>query len=397
MELNELLRTLCAMPDQGPTVVSLALDIAKGRSSPPETGKTLSNQMLHRLGSEGHSPANGAILRGMVGRIALFLDRELKAETKGLFLVAGPGFWHPFELAVPIQDFLHVGRKPYLAPLLEAFGRMPSAYMLQFDREQGVLEEVKMGTRKEIARFVCAAVERDAQHQMSGHSTRSHAGSGRSATRTGGGGRDRFQYCLEDAVEAMLHQAADRVATLQRESPSESIYAFGDRMHFPFFRNRLPMALRSQAVLVAPYPHRQEELLGSNVREQQESRVRNRVHGEILEFQTRRAEQCHIATGPEVILPLLDIGKVTRVYLDPRDPLPGTKCGSCAARFGAGREKCEACGNALVETSMTQEVLSHILLHPPVSVTYVASGESWLEESDGMAALLSEKGMHSRR
>jgi hypothetical protein len=397
MELHEMLRALCAMPDQGATVVSLALDVAKGRLSQPETRTSLTNQMLHRLGSEDHTPAIGAILRGIAGRISLYLDKELRAETEGLFLVAGPGFWQPFELAVPIRDFLHVGRKVYLAPLLEAFSRMPSAYVLQFDRQQGILEEVRMGARKEIGRFLCADLERDAQHQMSGHSTRSHAGSGRSATRTGGGGRDRFQYCVEDAVEAMLHKAADRVAALQQEAPSDSIYAFGDRMHFPSFRNRLPAALQSQVVLVAPFPHRHEELLGANIREQQESRVRSRIHGEILEFQTRRAEQCHVATGPEVILPLLDIGKVTRVFLDPRDPLLGSKCGSCAARSRVGREKCEACGNALVETSMTQEVLSHVLLHPPVSVTFVASGESWLEESDGMAALLSEKGIHSRR
>lgn len=48
-------------------------------------------------------------------------------------------------------------------------------------------------------------------------------------------------------------------------------------------------------------------------------------------------------------------------------------------------------------TSMTQEIVSHSLLHPPVALTFVPSGDSWLKKLGGMAALLSEKGMHSRR
>jgi hypothetical protein len=254
-----------------------------------------------------------------------------------------------------------------------------------------------MGARREIERIPSAVVERDAQHQMSGHSARSQAGSGRSATRMGGGGRDRFDHCVEDAVEAMLHKAADRVLALQQKAPSESIYAFGDRKHFPFFRDRLPATLRSQAIHAGPLPHRHEELLVKSITERQDSRVRDRIEQEILEFRARQAEQCHVASGPEAILPLLDTGKVSRVFLEPGEPLMGTKCSACAARAGLGREKCEACGNSLVATSMTQEVVSHALLHPPLPLTFVSPGAAWLKESGGMTALLSEKGIHSRR
>jgi len=392
MEFQADLQNLCLAQDPDGAVVSLALDLSKARAASAERRVTLIERMLHWMSGEEHSPEIRAILRGISSRLSLYFDRELSAQTQGLFLVAGPGLWRPFEFGVPIPDFLHVGRKAYLAPLMEAFSRTPRAYVLRFDRLEGILEEVWRGIRREIGRFPSALIERDAQHQMSGHSTRSHAGAGRSATRTGGGGRDRFQHCVEDSVGAMLHKAADHVAGLQREAPSESILAFGDRMHFPLFRNRLPASLRSQVVHVGPVPHRHELLLEASIREKQELRVRNRVQGEILEFQARRAERCHTALEAEVILPLLATGRVARVFLDPRNPLPGKKCETCVSWSGVGPEKCKDCGSALTATSLTQEVIAYVLRRPSVPVTFVSSGAAWLEECDGLAALLSDKG-----
>ena len=188
MELQEILKSLCSIQDPSAAVVTLALDVSKAR-----------NRVLDRLGSEELPAAAREILRGVSGRISRYLETQLRPETEGLFLVAGPGLWQPFALGVPVQDFIHVGRTPYLAPLLEALTRMPRAYVLRFDQQEGILDEVLMGARKEIERLSSAVVERNAQHQMSSHTTL-QAGSARSATRMGGGGRDRFQHCVEDAV-----------------------------------------------------------------------------------------------------------------------------------------------------------------------------------------------------
>ena len=124
--------------------------------------------------------------------------------------------------------------------------------------------------------------------------------------------------------------------------------------------------------------------------------MRERIAKEIHEFQSRRAEQCHVASGPEAILPLLATGKVARVFLDPGESLPGMKCNGCGSRAPVGRETCGSCGQALTMTSMTQEVVAHALLHPPVPLTFVPPGEGWLKDSGGMTALLSEKGMQAR-
>jgi hypothetical protein len=391
MELQQTLRKLCSIQEPRATVATLALNLAKARLPDSMTGPSHQSRVLDWLGSIDHSKPVREVLREVSGKLALYLETELRPETEALFLVAGPGIWQPFALGVPIKDFLYVGRTPYLAPLLEALTRLSRAYVLRFDRREAILEEVSMGAKREVERFRSHDVERDAEHQMSGHTTH-HSGSGRTATRMGGGGRDRFQHRVEDSVAAMLHKAADKVLGFQKEAPSEAIYAFGDRKHFPYFRDRLPPSLRSQAIHVGPVPHRQEEAIGRSVREQQDLRVRHRIGEEIREFQARRAERCHVASGPEDILALLATGKVSRVLLDPTDPLQGTKCVLCGRRAGMEKEQCDDCGNALALTSMTQEVVSYAQRHPPVPLTFVPPGEPWLEESGGMAALLSEKG-----
>jgi hypothetical protein len=396
VELQENLKNLCLIEDPQARVVTLALDVSQAKPPHPEARSHQKNRLLNWMGSNEHPKVTREILWGVSGRISLFIEKEVKPETEGLFLVAGPGIWQPFELGVRITDFTYVGQTPYLAPLLEALTRMPRAYVFSYDQEEGVLEEVSMGVRREIERIPSAVVERDGQHQMTRHSIRSQAGSGRSSTRTGGGGRDRFLNRVEHAVESMLHKAADKVLTLQKGAPSKSIYAFGDRKHFPYFRDRLPVGLRSQAIHVGPVPHRHDALLAESIREQQDLRVRNRVEQDISDFQARRAEQCHVASGPEVILPLLHTGNVARVFLDPQEPLPGTKCAACGQYAGEGKDPCEACGHALAGTSMTQEVIRYALLHPSVSLTFVPHGESWLEDLGGMAALLTAEDIHSR-
>src|SRR6185295_10910572 len=110
VELQEILKKLCLMHDPAAPVVTVALDVAKAK--PPHSDPTgfHRHRLLDLLGSGEQPPEARKILREISGRISLFLDSELRPETEGLFLVAGPGIWQPFELGVPIQDFIHVGR-----------------------------------------------------------------------------------------------------------------------------------------------------------------------------------------------------------------------------------------------------------------------------------------------
>src|SRR6185503_6946143 len=150
MELQGTLRNLCSMQEPRASVVTLALDVAKGKQG---TGTSHRDRVLHWLGSNDHAKPIREVLRDVSGRVSLYLETELRPETEGLFLVAGPGLWQPFALGVAIKEFLHVGRTPYIAPLLEALTRMSRAYVFRFDQKEGILEEVSMGARREIERL----------------------------------------------------------------------------------------------------------------------------------------------------------------------------------------------------------------------------------------------------
>ena len=187
-------------------------------------------------------------------------------------------------------------------------------------------------------------------------------------------------------------KVADRVLSLQKEAPSEAIYAFGDREHFPYFRDRLPAHLRSQAIHIGPVPHRHEDLHKAKVRGELDLMAAGRVDVAIAEFQERRGEGYQVALGPAEVLPLLDTGKVTRAFVDAYEPLMGGRCPECGALYEGVRERCDPCGKALVVASMTQELVSHSVLHPSLALTFVPPSQGWLKELGGMAALLSKKG-----
>jgi hypothetical protein len=396
MMLAEILRKLCSMEESAGTMATLTLEIGQGRPS-PEARQFLKNTVRKRLDSGGDSVGAREVWTSIAERIAEHVETELHPETQGLFVTAGRKAWRSIELPVSMRNFVHIGRRPYVAPLQEAATRAPRAYILKYDQDEGVLEDLELGTWKEVERIRSAAVERDAEHKTSARASLGRTGSRRAGGGMGGGGRDRFERHFEDAAEAMLRQAAARVVSLQKAAPSEAIYAFGDREHFPFFRDHLPAGLRAQALHVGPMPRRHEELLKKAVKREIDHLSAERVNRAIAEFHARRAEGYRVALGPAEVLPLLDTGKVSRVFMDAYDPLMGGKCPECGALYEGVRERCDPCGKALVVGSMTQEVVAHAVLHPPLPITFVPSSQRWLKELGGMAALLSKKGVRSRR
>jgi hypothetical protein len=391
MELQATLRKLCSAEEPDGTIVTMTLEVARAHPT-PAAKVFLRDAVLKRLDSKGDSAGTREALTSVSKRIARYVESELHPETQGIFLAAGRETWQTVELGVPIRNFVHIGRRPYVAPLLDAVTRMPRVYVLKYDQDEGVLGDLALGAWSEVERIPSAAVVKDVEHKAS-----SRAALGRNGGGMGGGGRDRFERHFEDAAEAMLRQAAAKVVSLQKDAPSEAIYAFGDRKHFPYFRDRLPAGLRSQALHVGPLPHRHEDVLRKAVRGELDRLSKERVDRAIVEFRERRAEGCRVALGPAALLPLLDTGKVARVFVDAYEPLMGGKCPECGALYEGLRERCDPCGKALEVASMTQEVVARSVQHPPLAVTFVPASQGWLKELGGMAALLSKKAVRAKR
>src|SRR5579859_2060955 len=260
MELQAILRTLCSARESDGPIVTLTLEVAQARF-PPSAKAFLRNAVQGRYDSTEDSTASRETLKSISERVGQYAESELHSEAQGLFLVVGDHTWQPVQLPVPMRNFIHVGRLPYVAPLLEAAMQTPRAYVLKYDHLEGVVEDFEGDTWREVDRIPSAAVKRDAEHKSSRRAALGRTGTRRTGGGMGGGGRDRFERHFEDATEAMLVQCAARVVSLQKRAPSEAIYAFGDREHFPFFRDHLAPGLRSQAIHVGPLPHRHEDLL----------------------------------------------------------------------------------------------------------------------------------------
>ncbi len=396
MNLQSTLRALCSARPADEPVVTWSLEVARARLSP--AAKAFLRDALERRVHPGGVPSGTReALRSFSEKIARYVETELHSETQGLYLVIGDQLWQPVQLPVPVTNFVHVGRRPYVAPLLEAATRTPRAYVLKYDQHEGVLQDFELGTWTELDRIPSPAVKRDAEHTTPGRAGLGRTSSQRAGGGTGGGGRDRFERHFEDAIETMLHRAAAKVVSLQKRTPSEAIYAFGDREHFPFFRDQLPAGLRTQALHVGPVPHRHEDLLRKAVQRELGLLTQERVDRAVAEFRDRRAEGCRVALGAGQVLPLLDTGRVDRLFIDAYDPLMGGICPECGALYEGFRERCDPCGKELATASMTQQVVAHAVLHPPLPLTFVGASQAWLKDLGGMAALLSKKGVRTKR
>src|SRR5579872_3541601 len=213
MKLPTILRKLCSTEESGGTIATLTVGIAQGRPS-PEAKLFLRNTVLKRLESEGDSVETRKTWTSIAERISEYLETELHPDAQGLFLIAGRKAWQPVDLPVSMSNFVQLGRRPYVAPLLEAVTRAPRAYILKYDQDEGVLEDLELGTWKEVERIRSASVERDVEHKTSARASLGRTGSRRAGGGMGGGGRDRFERHFEDAAEAMLRQAASRVVSL---------------------------------------------------------------------------------------------------------------------------------------------------------------------------------------
>jgi len=367
MDLKRMIRKLSSVVDPEGTVVTLTLDLSKSGILPTATRIFLKDRVDKDLGSEARPAETQKALRKIARRIRDYVERGIDPGTNGLYLVAGPSLWEPLELQVPLRNFVHVGRSPYLAPLLEVAARVPRAWVVHLEPSSAQVEEVHLAGRRTVATIQGNAPGgRRSASKKTGYPGR------------GGAERDMRQRRDGEIVHSLLREAADEVARLEGEA--EVIYLSGRKEHFKAFREALPSRLRERAVFGGTPASIQRDL---------ERRAAERTNKEVLDFHERRQRGLMTALGPRDVLEHLSQGTVARVYVDPDDPIPGVVCGGCGARTPGLSERCHLCSEDVVPTSITQEVVAHALAHPPLALTFVPLKTGWLRDLDGMAATLS--------
>lgn len=368
--MKPLFKKLSSVVEPDGTVVTLCLDLSKSAILPPATRVFLKNPVRSNLLSEARPLPVQEKLKKLARRIQQHVERGVRPGTNGLFLVAGTTAWEPVELQVPLRNFIHVGRAPYLAPLLEAAARAPRAYIVSLDQKGAQIEEIHLAGIRAVAAFESGeSGGRRAASKKTGYPGR------------GGAERDMRQRHPEEVLHVLLREAAAGVARLDRDA--EAVYFAGRKEHFKAFIEALPVDLRDRAVHAAGLPAVHRDL---------ERRAADRARKEILLFHERREQGLLTALGPRDVLEHLYEGRVARVYLDAEDAIPGVVCTSCGSRTPGLVERCHFCSEPVVPTSITQEVVAYALANPPMALTFVPPRTGWLRDLDGMAAVLSTKG-----
>jgi hypothetical protein len=369
MNALKLVKTLSAHLNPAGTTVTLALDLSRSGRLPEPTRLFLKHQVYWNLVSEARPEETRDVLRRISRRIREFVEKQVRPETDGLFLVAGPGVWETVELRLPLRNLLAVGRAPYLAPLIEAGRRAPRAFVVELGARKGRVEEVFLGESVKTWVLNAPAPEADAQHATAPR---------------GGAERDLHQRRGLEAARKMAREAAALVAARHHEAPAEAVFLVKPSATFV---DHLPGDLRERA---AP-------LGGKGVVQALEERYAERAGLELEAFQDARSLGLQAALGPREVLEALASGTAGRVFVNPDDPSPGVTCVDCGSRFPELRARCPYCEGAVVAASMTQEVVAHALAHPPLGLTFVRTTEPWLAELGGMAALLRTKGARRSR
>lgn len=359
MDLKMLLQKLSSVVEPEGAVVTLTLDLAKSGILPPATRVFLKEEVQEELLSR--------VPPDRVRRIQDFVAHGLKPGTNGLFLAAGRTVWEAVELGVPLRNFVTVGRAPYLAPLLEAVARSPRAYVVRMEPESAVVEEVHLGATRPVAAVEGGEIlGRRSASKKTGYPGR------------GGAERDLRQRRNGEVSHGLLRQAAAEIAHQDRDA--EAVYFLGRKEFFKAFRGELPVQLQERCVQAAEIPRDLDRRAGE------------RLEREILEFHEQRQRGLMAALGPRDVLEHLSLGKVGRIYVDAYDPIPGVLCPACRVRIPGPADHCGGCSGKVVPVSITQEVIAHVLAHPPLSVTFVPPHTGWLRDLGGMAATLSVRG-----
>jgi len=384
MKVHSVLERLRSLtrPEHG--IVTLTLDLSGPNLGSEETRVYLKDLTLESLAPAEERLRTRGVLRDVTTRIQRFVASEIPGGTQGLYLVAGADLWEALPLKVRLRNFVHLGTAPYLPPLVAALESFPRSFAVRCEERRASLAQVDAGIWTDLESWEAPGLDPDPERIVTGRNPTARNGALRLRSGIGGGKRERFERSLDSETHRMLGHVARRLAALHAEAPAARLYVFGDAERFGELRSRLAPGLAERTDFLG-WPPAADGLLRQRVEATIARRFFDRLQAEILELQDRRDQEYRTR------------GRLARVFLDAQDPVPGSQCRSCGMLRGEKPGVCATCGGETTSTSLTQAVVAHALAHPPVPITFVPHPSEWLAELGGMAALLSQKGICSRR
>ncbi len=180
---------------------------------------------------------SGQARRKDVGAVERYFDHEYDWQGKGvvLFSCLERDFWRVYPLAVPVENHVYVGQRPYIKPLtniLDAYGRYG---VVLVDQEGARLFLFQLGELQETSGTIGEEVKR-MKH-----------GSGSAAGRRGGA-TGRTGRREEEIAQRNLKEAAELTAKFCAGGQCDRIILGGTEQTVAQFQEMLPKDLQGQVV-----------------------------------------------------------------------------------------------------------------------------------------------------
>lgn len=353
---------------QGADVLSLYLNVDPTQQSTGEYRLSL----RHLL-----KTANGQALVGDIERIERFFDHEYDGSGRGvaLFSAQRDDFWQAYPLSLPVPNHVHVGHKPYLAPLMALWDTYGSYAAALIDRLGVKLMHFQMG-------------ELTALDGVLGEDVRTvKSGRGSSIAGQRGGTAGHAARRVAEVVRRNLKESAAAAAAFFAAHHSAQVLVGGADDVAKEFVGMLPApwAERVIGTFAAPIdvPDNDLRAITYDLLEHAAHERERQLADTVI---TAAAKGANGVVRPDDTLGAAHEGRIQTLLVSEGFEAAGFQCGTCGYVTAQPLERCPFCGGTFARIPNAVEAMIEQVTAQGGKVRIV-SGHAGLKEA-GVAALL---------
>lgn len=355
------LQELAELVSSGAPILSLYLNVDPQRRSTDERKLSL-RRLLAQAASQGAAPAD-------IERVERFFDHEYSRQGKGVacFSWQAQDFWREYTLLVPVEDYVHVGRRPYVKPLSDLWDAYDRFGVVMVDREGGRIFIYHLGALEDSAGTLGAEVKRHKQ---------------------GGWAAQKLQRYEDQEAKHNLKEAADWADEYLRQHNVTRVVLSGTDGNLAQFRELLPRALQDKVVGQINLDMNASPAQVWERAFEVALAAQRQAESELLEQVITLAHKGGAAAlGVQDTLAALQQGRVYQLLVDKEFHQPGYQCTNCRAVIIEPLAACPYCGGGLEPTADAVNLAVQEALDSGLKVS-VLDHTTRLSEVGGIAAVL---------
>ncbi len=365
---EEDLQELVGFHSEESPVLSLYLDVDPTKHTTDEYKLVLRGLLKEATGQAWHKD---------ISAVEKYFDHEYAWQGKGVavFSCLKQDFWRAYPLAVPVENHVHIGERPYIKPLtdvLDAYGRYG---VVLVDQEGARLFLFRLGELQETSGTIGEEVKRT-KH-----------GRGSAAGRRGGVGA-RAGRKEEEIAQRNLREAAELTAKFCAGGRCSRIILGGTEQTVAQFQDMLPKELQEQVVGSFPAAmtaseaevlDRSLEIIAEVEREREEELVESAI--------TTAAKGGAGVIGLADTLGAMHEGRVHILLVDEGYKATGYRCQQCGYIAAQAKEKCPFCDGKVKQIDDAVDLIVREVIDQGGQVEVVRDSPD-LKKAGHIAALL---------